>query len=445
MTIKLNPAQLEIDLLCKGLQIDSSCALNEETRIVSRSRNGLRSGLELTIPGDLKNIWTNVPIEEDFAHNSPYLLVKSNQQYIVRNTVTATEYPVNVPQAPAWYSGKTSAGTGFDRIGTLQGTVLNVSMSNTCSFWNHQPPLNCQFCTSGYCTNENELALKTIDDVVETALIAKQESGITFVLFNNGFHGEQDLERVGPYVKAIKEKVGLLVGIQMLPAQKLWKYDWLIDLGTDFFTFSYEFHNPEYFADLCPGKEKVFGQKTFFKALEYTTRKLGPGSCAGEIIAGVEPLQDTFRAIEYITEVGAVPAICIFRPLLGCDMEEHPAPIYENMVAIIEHAYRCCKNRGIPIGVAPNFEFSGFVNIDDGRYLTPRNYHFYWNEFLLKFDRMLAYHTIYKGELNPRTILTDEEDPALYRAGWKDATAYSELASTRVWEGSSEDRRQAQV
>ena len=183
----------------------------------------------------------------------------------------------------------------------------------------------------------NEIEAKDPEDVAEVARAAKEESGTTFVHFNSGYQGDRGLEVVAPYIKIIKEKAGLMVGVQAIPYKQTWKYDWIIDLGANHFSFCYEFHNPEYFAKLLPGKEKIITQKTFFSALEYTTKKLGKGRCSGEIIAGVEPIEDTMKAIDYITDVGAFPTICIFRPLLGSSMEDHPSPTYEDMREVMKY------------------------------------------------------------------------------------------------------------
>jgi len=241
-------------------------------------------------------------------------------------------------------------------------------------------------------------------------------------------------------VKAIKERVGLLIGIQLVPTPNLWKYDWLIDLGANHFSFCYEFHNPEYFARLCPGKEKTLGQKAFFKALEYTIQKLGKGSCSGEIIAGVEPLEDTIRAIDYITDVGAFPTVCIFRPVIGSDMEDYPSPRFEEMVAVMKYMYESCLKKGIPIGVAPNIEVSLIVQPDDGRYLIPRNFRFYKNEALLKVKRFFANQLVFKNELRPKRILTDELDFSPYQKGWIDRTVYSPMITSPVRNEKAETR-----
>ena len=229
------------------------------------------------------------------------------------------------------------------------------------------PSQNCHFCTTGYNVGVNEMAQKDLDDVVEVCQAAKEESGVTFVHFNSGYDHGRGLDLAAPYVKAVKERVGALIGVQVIPSKELWKYDRLVDLGANHFSFCYEFHTPEWFAKLLPGKERTVGQQAFFNALEYTSSKLGPGRCSGEIIAGVEPLEETFRAIEYITSVGAFPTVCIFRPVIGSDMEHYPSPAYDDMRAVMKYMYECCRTYSIPIGIQPNIEVSLIVNPDDAK------------------------------------------------------------------------------
>jgi hypothetical protein len=369
----LNPCELEIDLFCKGVSIDASCALSEDGRFFSRTRAGLGSGLELVIPAPGKDLWLNVPVEEDFVAATPYRLVKWGASYFVRDDRDATlSYPVTVPAQPAWYDQVTSKGTPMSKVGVLQGTYLGIYISNSCSYWYTSPSQACKFCTTGLNVGVNEVAVKDADDVVETALAAKRESGVTFVHFNSGYQPTgRGLDEAAPYVKAVKERVGALVGVQVTPSKELWKYDWLLDLGTDHFSFCYEFHNPDVFAKLLPGKQATIGQRAFFDAMEYCARKMGPGRNSGEIIAGVEPMEDTLAAIDYIVSLGCFPTVCIFRPVIGAEMEQHPSPPYEDMVVVMRHMYEACMKAGLPIGMAPNIQVSLIVNPEDARFLVP--------------------------------------------------------------------------
>jgi hypothetical protein len=65
-----SPVELEIELFCRGMRIDESCALDQDGRPVLRTRAGLGSGLELVLPAPRKPIWVNVPVVEAFAADS---------------------------------------------------------------------------------------------------------------------------------------------------------------------------------------------------------------------------------------------------------------------------------------------------------------------------------------------------------------------------------------
>ena len=73
--MRLNACELEIDLFCRGIRVPADVPL-DGARGISRTRAGLGSGLEIVIPGGswLKDrIWVNVPVEEPFARESPYV------------------------------------------------------------------------------------------------------------------------------------------------------------------------------------------------------------------------------------------------------------------------------------------------------------------------------------------------------------------------------------
>jgi len=398
----LNACELEIDLFCSGVRIDPSCAIESDGRPVARTRAGLGSGLEVVIPGPLKDLWANVPVEEDFALQSPYVLCKEGGAYSILDERNSARYPVRIPPEPAWYSGRTRRGTPMRRVGVLQGTYLGIYISNSCLYWYSSPPMNCAFCTTGANVGVNEQAVKDVEDVVDVCRAAKEQSGVTFVHFNSGY-SKHCHEEAALYVKAVKERVGALIGVQLMPTRDLWKYDRLIDLGADHFSICYEFHNPEFFARYLPGKQATLGQEVFFRALEYTAGRLGKGAVSGEIIAGVEPLEDTLRAIDYITGVGAFPTVCVFRPVIGSDMERHPVPRYEDMRIVFEHVYEACKRNRIPIGAAPNIEVSLVCQPDDTRYLARPGLSSWLYERWLAVMRQAA-RPVFRRKLRPRPV-----------------------------------------
>jgi len=348
------PVELEIELFCRGMRISEAAG-----RRITRTRAGLGSGLEIVIPNRPKDIWVNVPVVERFAQSSPFML----EEHEVVDTRSGTRYAIEIPPEPQWYSRKTSSGAEMSRIGVLQGNYLGIYVSARCLYWKSDINGACKFCTTGKNVGTAEETRKLVEDVVEVARAAQQESGSIFTHFNTGYHYEERDEREDmhglrmcqPYVKAVREKVGGFIGVQAVPVprRKFYEYDELIAAGTDHFSFCYEFEDPEWFARLCPGKAATLGQHAFFEAMEYTAKKLGRGRVSGEIIAGVEPIEATKRGIDRIVNAGAFPTVCIFRPTVGSEMEDVPPPDPEPMREVFAYLHDAVRRAGLPVGVLP--------------------------------------------------------------------------------------------
>ena len=391
--MSLNACELEIDLFCRGMRIPDEVSL-EGARGISRTRAGLGSGLEIVIPTGtwLKpEVWVNVPVVEAFAKTSPYVLTGSpSAGYALRHDPTGEAWPIRIPHEPRWYAQKTSRDIPMSQIGVLQGTYLGIYVNMVCTFWNYNPPLNCRYCTTGQNVGANEAADKDVQDVVETCLAAKEQSNVSFVHFNGGFQGTRGIEFTEPYIKAIKQDVGMLVGVQLAPERDFSRYDRMIDLGVDHLSFCVEFWNPKWFAEICPGKEKMLGQKLFLDAMAHCAKRMPRGAVSGEIIAGVEPIEDTIKAIDFIAGLGAFPTVCVFRPTVEADMQDWAPPKYDEMRQVMEYVYEACRRNWIPIGAAPNIEVSIVVNPDDAAMLAPRTAGFWVYEAYRRTARLVA-------------------------------------------------------
>jgi hypothetical protein len=400
----LNPCELEIDLFCCGIRIPDGVALTA-ARGLARTRAGLGSGLEITIPTGSRlkpAIWMNAPVVEPFAQRSPYVLEGSpDSGYIVRDTRNDACYPIEIPDEPEWYSRTTSGGVEMSRIGVLQGTYLAIYVNPICTFWNARPSLNCRFCTTGRNVGVNEVAHKTHQDIFETCVAAREESGVTFVHFNGGFEGRRTLDTVEPLLSIAKD-VGLLAGVQLTPDKDFSRYDRLIDLGADHVSFCLEFFDPAWFERLCPGKARVFGQDLFFEAAEYCVARMPRGAVSIEMIAGAEPIEHTLEAIDRITSIGAFPTVCIFRPTIGSDMQDWPPPSYTDMRTVMQAVYDGCRKHWLPIGVAPNIEVSLVVNPDDAAFVAVRTAGFYAYEAWRRTARAVL-RPAFNRKLTPRT------------------------------------------
>ncbi|HEY2291737.1 MAG TPA: radical SAM protein [Thermoanaerobaculia bacterium] len=377
--LRANASLLKLDLYCKGVRLDDSCLVEEDGgRKILRTRAGLGSGLEMILPGGL---WTNVPVTERFAAYSPYTLHREAGRYLLRwhgEEVTA----VTLSPRPGWYDRPTSTGKPMTRIGTLQGTYLGIYQAKVCEYWTAKPAkVNCKFCSVGLNLGIDDADDKSIDEVMEVVRAAREESGITYVDFNTGhYEGDTYLDLLEPFIVRIKRELGLLVGVQTPPHRDLRRYDHLRAIGVNRVSFCFEIFDRQLFAEICPGKHAEYGLDHYLEAVRYCaalTRKgprHEPWVTNGEIIAGLEPPESSIRAIDWITAVGAVPTVCVFRPLTGTDLQEAEPPETEELIPVFRRLFEACMEKGLPIGVAPNVHVSLVMLPEECRPLSPHRY-----------------------------------------------------------------------
>lgn len=367
--VKQNLGLLKLEIFSYGLRIDPSCNLEKDARTILRTRGGLGSGLELYLPG---KYYINAPIYEKFAEKSPYLLKKTNSEYFIfKNGKMITK--VFLPPRPKFYDRKTTTGKKMSRIAVMQGTYLAVYPTSVCQFWTMEPKKNCRFCSVGLNLGDNEDLEKSVLEVLEVVEAARQEEKITFVHFNSGFNYGREADDILPYVKAVKEKTGLLVGVQILPLKDLKKYEQLKKIGADHISICLELYNPKNFAAYCPGKNKFLGQDTFLKAIEYASKTFGKGRVAGEIIVGLEPITDSIKAVEKFAQFGAVSTVCVFRPCIGTDLEKLSPPNPKEVSKVFKRMYEVCIENDIPVDIAPNVKVSLVILPYEGRFFLEKN------------------------------------------------------------------------
>jgi len=231
-----------------------------------------------------------------------------------------------------------------------------------------------------------------VDEVLEVVRTAREESGITYVDFNTGhYEGDTYLDILEPYIRAVKEATGMLIGVQTPPHHDLQRYHELRRMGVNRVSFCFELFNRERFETVCPGKHRQYGLDRYLEAVEYCANRVGPTGRGfepwvtnGEIIAGLEPPEDSIRAIDWITGVGAIPTVCVFRPLIGTDYADVSPPATEDVVPVYRRLYEACMERGLPVGVAPNIHVSLVMLPEEARLLLDDTNRYWRQELKLK-------------------------------------------------------------
>lgn len=387
-----NPGLLKLDLYCKGMRLDESCFIEEDGgRPILRTRAGLGSGLEAVLPGEL---WTNIPVTEPFAAESPYVLKRVGGEYVIHRGDAAIA-PIRLSPQPAWYERRTSSGKLMRAVGTLQGTYLGVYPAKVCEYWvkskAHPEQDNCKFCSVGLNLGVDDADVKSVQDVVETAIAAWRESGVTYVDFNTGHYtGHTFLDILEPYIRGVKEATGCLIGVQTPPHPDLSRYVRLKALGVNRVSFCFEIFDRQRFVEVCPGKHREYGLDTYLRAVEYCAslsdfKHLGaqPWVSNGEIIAGLEDPKDSIAAIDWLTARNSIPTVCVFRPLSGTDYAGEAPPKTEDLIPVFRRLYEKCMEHGLPIGLAPNIHVSLVLLPEECRWFVDDPARWRWAEMKL--------------------------------------------------------------
>ncbi len=217
-----------------------------------------------------------------------------------------------------------------------------------------------------------------MQEVLEVVKTARKESRITYVDFNTGhYEDESYLDRLEPLVRAVKQETGLLIGVQTPPHSDLSRYDRLRTLGVNRVSFCFEIYDRDRFVEVCPGKNRYYGLDRYLETIDYCAslgRKQNirePWVTNGEIIAGLEDPTSTIAAIDRIASVGAIPTVCVFRPLAGTQYESLDPPKTREMIPVFRHLYEACMDHDLPIGLAPNIHVSLVMLPEECAELSP--------------------------------------------------------------------------
>ena len=254
-----------------------------------------------------------------------------------------------------------------------------------CANWKDVERDNCRFCSVGdNLMDGDDSTGKRADDIVETAMAAQKELGVTFVHVNGGFDDSgRYLDRFGPVLTKVREATGMLTGFQVPPLWNFEEYKEVKSWGVNNVSLCYEIWNPKRFEEVCPGKARRAGHQKYKDAIQYCAQEVKFDTTNGEMIAGLEDPGESMAAIDWLTSVGSVPTVCVFRPVIGTDYVSLPPPKMEDMIPVFAHYYSRCMDRGLPIGVAPNVHVSIVMNPEECRWLLPPKKRDGW-----KFQRM---------------------------------------------------------
>ncbi len=327
-----NTAMLKIDLMLRGIRVNNSIDLS----VVSRG-----GGIDIILP---KETLVNVPFGDEFTASSPYQLRRVKDAYSITNG--KSELPCEVIAVSEFYRGRTSSGVEFSRMATIHGSYVAITPRPSCEFFGEG--VECRYCAGNFDTSLEEAVVFSIDEILEVVEAVKKEKIAEIIYFSLGFTSEDDggIEFLAPYIKAVKKHFNFLVAVEALPPRRNSWIDDTYAMGVDSVFYNLEIFDHGLFEIICPGRSELIGRKRYLDALKYAASVFPNGTVASHLIVGLEPPGSTIKGIDFLTGMGVVPILPIYRPSPGKALRIEPLTA-EIIIPVYRHLYKAVKKNNI--------------------------------------------------------------------------------------------------
>lgn len=341
---------LKIDLMLRGVRLDDDVS----GVVPLKGKTGL--GVDIVLP---RSTLVNVPCDEWFTRDSPYLLTGIDGRYVI--TDGSAEVAVTIVPPPKFYEQSTTTGVLFSDIAVVHGSYVLITPSSRCDFFDDN--LECAYCASGLGgAGGSEESVYTVDEVVETvkAVLTEGTCEIIYLSIGSGSGDDGGVEFLTPYIRAIKKHFNCLVAVEALPPKDNAWIDHTYAAGADSVLYNFEIFDEELFRAICPGRAKMIGRARYVEALAHAVKIFPNGTVASHLIVGLEPPGSTTKGIDFLTQMGVVPILPIYRPSKGKALRLEPLtaeiiiPIYRHLArAVVDNNVNMHWVRDISVVTTP--------------------------------------------------------------------------------------------
>lgn len=364
-----NPGYLKLDLMTKGIRIDPELRGRLLIRPEKDSARGIGSGIDLLLP---QEIWVNVPVQESFAQESTYRLQQDNSGWVLDSfnghSEDCVSLRVEVPSKPAFAAKQTSTGKPMGDLAKVQGGYLIFGPRFLDDFW--QKRLDEESLGPTDRSSGPSEALFSVDDMLEVAEAAFREGVAEHLFLSVGLTDEPDggLQFLEPYIAAIKRHFDTLLRVSASPPGDEEWVDRGYALGIDSIAFNLEVFDIRTYQQVAPGRARRIRRDQYLERLARAARIYPNGAVLSHLILGLEPLETTLAGIKALCELGVLPTLSVFRPLLGTGLENWPSVETAQLAPVAAYLFRAVREHKISMTWVKSI--SNEITPIEGRFFT---------------------------------------------------------------------------
>ncbi len=310
-----NPA-----MLCTELQ---SFGVRMPENVIGRAGGaGPAEGSTLIIGGRA----ITVPVTSSFVRRSPYCIRYTKDRYrLYRSDRHVSE--VTFPALPRYYRERTPGGTALSSVALVHGQdCLASTVYQNCMLMDTQQ--QCRFCGIGLSLAKNmTILLKRPEDLGLAAERAVRLDSVRHLTLTSGRHPDEMffMKHLAGCIRAVKEKSGLPVHVQVWPPSDRTHYALLRKAGADTIGIHLESCDERVLAAYAPAKAGL-GISVFMEHIRYAVELFGRNQVSSFLIAGLgEDIDRMKSGIAELCRLGAFPYLLPLRPVPGTALEHmHP-------------------------------------------------------------------------------------------------------------------------
>lgn len=323
----VNLARLRLDLLCNGVRMDPKLKQSLQPRYRYK-RASLSEGRYFTLIQGKNRSTINLAVYEKFTDRSPYFY-DHGRKALMKDGVKIVDMEL-IPD-PDWYGWTLPDGTEFHAYLQLHSeNVLATSLTNWCRFMADQE--GCRFCAisigPGYVPKDPKKLAEVLRRV-------EPEGNYVELNVNAGtVRGrDQGAELYIRFFNEVRKVSRIPIAIQIVPPEDLRDIDRLKGAGVSSISFNLEVWDPEKRREIIPGKSRV-PVDHYLEALRHSIGLFGRNSVSSWLIGGLESPDTTLEGARALAQIGVIPFVTVFRPLIGSAMEDASPPKTDTMAYI---------------------------------------------------------------------------------------------------------------
>jgi Radical SAM superfamily len=332
---------LKISAMAHGVRI----APNAMTRLTDGGKSKITiheyattGGITVELEG---GVFVNAPFDESFCRDAEPLVQWTPESDAFSVGFRGDDFAVRILPLPGYLDRRD------DRDRLVTDSIMShadrarLSPVGGCVY-------SCRFCDlpgRKYLTRPSEQLLRALAIAMEDEALP-----VKHLLISGGTPAPADAPHLEGACRAILTEAKVPVDIMMSPPQDTDLIDRLSEWGIHGFSINLEVFDRETAKVITPQKWRL-GRETFTRTITRAVERTGGrGRVRSLLVVGLESVDSTLEAIEYLARLGCDPVLSPFRPVNGIRLHDHAPPSLEFLAEVHQRSNEVARSYGVRIG-----------------------------------------------------------------------------------------------